>query len=111
MATSFDIEVEQGGNYSATLIASGNNAALNLSNYGLSGQVRYQYGSTGILLNLGANITTGVAGVTGHFILTLDSSDLNLPFGRFLYDIEAYSGVQVYKLYKGNFDVLPEVTF
>ncbi len=108
MATSFDIEVEQGGNYSVSLIASGNNAALNLSNYGISGQVRYQYGSTGILLDLGANVTTGAAGA---FTLTLDSNDLNLPFGRFLYDMEAYSGVQVYKLYKGNFDVLPEVTF
>ena len=111
MATSFDIEVDQGGDYSVALIASGNNAALNLANYGISGQVRYQYGSTGILLNLGSNITTGVAGVTGHFTLTLDSNDLDLPFGRFLYDIEAYSGVQVFKLYKGNFDVLPEVTF
>ena len=108
MATSFNIEVEQGGNYSVTLIASGNGAALNLSNYGISGQVRYQYGSTGILLDLGSNITTGAAGA---FTLTLDSNDLNMSFGRFLHDIEAYSGVQVFKLYKGNFDVLPEITY
>jgi hypothetical protein len=109
MATSFDIEVEQGGDYEVSLIASGGGAALNLANYGISGQVRYQYGSTGILLDLGSNIVTGVG--LGAFTLNLNSSDLDLPFGRFLYDIEAYSGVQVFKLYKGNFDVLPEVTF
>ncbi len=109
MATSFDIEVEQGGNYEVSLIASGGAIALNLANYGVSGQVRYQYGSTGILLDLAANITTGAA--VGAFTLDLNSSDLDMPFGRFLYDIEAYSGLQVYKLYKGNFDVLPEVTY
>lgn len=109
MATSFNIEVEQDGDYEVSLIASGGGAALNLANYGFSGQVRYQYGSTGILLDLATNIITGAA--VGAFTLDLNSSDLDMPFGRFLYDIEAYSGTQVYKLYKGNFDVLPEITF
>lgn len=111
MATSFDIEVDQGGDYSISLIASGNNSPLNLSSYAFSGVVRYQYGSTGILLNLASNIITGSSFATGHFALNLDSTDLNLPFGKFLYDIEAYSGNQVYKLYKGSFSVFPEVTF
>ena len=111
MATSLDIEVEQGGNYSTTLIASGDGSALNLNNYGLSGFVRFRYGSTGILLNLQPTMVTGAANITGHFTLDLDSADLVLPFGQFLYGIEAYSGATVHKLYKGNFNVLPEITF
>lgn len=110
MATSFDIEVEQGGDYGVTLIASGNGAALNLNNYGLSGIVRFRYGSTGILVDLEPT-KVAAASTSGHFTLDLNSTDLDLPFGRFLYEIEAYSGVEVYKLYKGNFDVLPEITY
>lgn len=111
MATTFDIEVEQGGNYNVSLIASGGGAALNLNNYGLSGQVRFRYGSTGYLLNLQPTKVTGAANVSGHFTLDLDSSDLVVPFGQFLYSIEAYSGVTVHKLYQGDFNVLPEITF
>ncbi len=111
MATSFDIEVEQGGGYNCSLIASGGGVGLNLNGYGLSGYVRYQYGSTGIILDLAPTMVTGAANITGHFTINLDSSELNVPFGRFLYSIEAYSGLDVFKLYNGNFDVLPEITF
>lgn len=111
MATSFDIEVEQGSNYEVSLIASGNGAALNLNNYGLSGYVRYRYGSTGIVVDLEPTMVTGAANITGHFTIDLDSSELAIPFGRFMYSIEAYSGLDVFKLYKGSFDVLPEITY
>lgn len=111
MATTFDIEVEQGGNYDASLIASGDGAALNLSVWGLSGVVRYRYGSTGYLLDLTPTKVTGAANVTGHFTIDLNSADLTMPFGTFLYSIEAYSGYDTFKLYKGSFDVLPEITY
>lgn len=111
MATSFDIEVEQGGNYTVSLIASGGGAALNLNNYGLSGHARYRYGSTGYLIDLAPTKVTGAANITGHFTIDLDSSELTIPFGQFLYSIEAYSGVTVHKLYQGDFNVLPEITF
>ena len=107
----YDISITQGQNYD--LIAGVTNASgepVNISGYNLRGQVRYSYGSTGVLLNLAPEIISSVSGV---FQISLTPSETaSLPTTIAVYDIEKYSenDVVVNKVLNGNFIISPEVT-
>jgi hypothetical protein len=113
MATFYNITGYQGDYIQLTLnLKDSNGAALNLSGYGVRGQVRTSYGSTGVLLDLNPTITNVLSGIMAININSYISADL--PVSDHIYDIERYpSGILTgnsIKLMRGKFSILPEVT-
>ena len=113
MATFYNITGYQGDYIQLTLnLKDSNGAALNLSGYGVRGQVRASYGSTGVLLDLNPTITNELSGIMAININSYISADI--PISDHVYDIERYpSGVLTgnsIKLMRGKFTILPEVT-
>ena len=113
MATFYNITGYQGDNIQLTLnLKDSNGAALNLSGYGVRGQVRASYGSTGVLLDLNPTITNELSGIMAININSYISADI--PISDHVYDIERYpSGILTgnsIKLMRGKFTILPEVT-
>jgi len=113
MATSYNITGYQGDYIQLTLnLKDSNGAALNLSGYGVRGQVRTSYGATGVLLDLNPTITNVLSGIMAININSYISADL--PVSDHVYDIERYpSGILTgnsIKLMRGKFSILPEVT-
>ena len=113
MATFYNITGYQGDYIQLTLnLKDSNGAALNLSGYGVRGQVRASYGSTGVLLDLNPTITNVPSGTIAININSYISADI--PISDHVYDIERYpSGILTgnsIKLMRGKFTILPEVT-
>ena len=113
MATSYNITGYQGDYIQLTLnLKDSNGAALNLSGYGVRGQVRTSYGATGVLLDLNPTITNVLSGIMAININSYISADI--PVSDHIYDIERYpSGILTgnsIKLMRGKFSILPEVT-
>ena len=107
----YNISITQGENYDLVAgITNASGQAVNISGYNLRGQVRYSYGSTGILLNLEPEIVSSVSGI---FQINLTPSETaSLPTTVAVYDIEKYSenDVVVNKILNGTFTINPEVT-
>lgn len=85
---------------------------INLTNYVVKGYVKYNYSSTGILLNLNPFINPATAS-SGVIQISGKAEDLaNVPVGKFPYDIEV-SGINdfVFKPIKGTININPEVTY
>ena len=113
MATFYNVTGYQGDYIQLTLnLKDSNGAALNLSGYGVRGQVRASYGSTGVLLDLNPTITNVLSGIMAVNINSYISADI--PISDHVYDIERYpSGILTgnsIKLMRGKFTILPEVT-
>jgi hypothetical protein len=113
MATFYNITGYQGDYIQLTLnLKDSNGTALNLSGYGVRGQVRASYGSTGVLLDLNPTITNLLSGTMAININSYISADI--PISDHVYDIERYpSGIPTgnsIKLMRGKFSILPEVT-
>jgi hypothetical protein len=110
----YNISINQGESYNldATLISS-SGTRVNLSGYDLRGQVRYSYGSTGILLNLAPTITNDISGAI-NINLTAEET-ASLPTTVAVYDIESFPSGQdvpnvVSRVLNGLFSISPEVT-
>ena len=89
MATSYNITAYQGDYIQLTLnIKDSNGSAINLNGYGVRGQVRASYGSTGVLLDLNPIITNNASGSIAININSYISQDL--PVNDHVYDIERY---------------------
>lgn len=87
---------------------------VNLSGYNVRGKVKYSYAGD-VLLDLQPRIYSGVAGeafVSGIVDVEIPATGMaSLPVGRFVYDIERYTGVSdATKVLGGSFYVDPEVT-
>ena len=114
MATFYNITGYQGDYIQLTLnLKDSSGIALNLSGYGVRGQVRASYGSTGVLLDLNPTISgNGLSGIASINIDSYISADI--PISDHVYDIERYpSGIPTgnsIKLMRGKFTILPEVT-
>ena len=113
MATYYNITGYQGDHIQLTLnLKDSNGTAINLDGYGVRGQVRSSYGSTGILLDLNPIITSDISGTVAININSYVSADI--PISDHVYDIERYpSGILTgnsIKLMRGKFSILPEVT-
>jgi hypothetical protein len=113
MATYYNITGYQGDYLQLTLnVKDSNGSPLNLSGYEVRGQVRTNYGATGVLLDLNPTITNSISGTISININSYISQDL--PVSDHIYDIERYpSGIpsgNTIKLMRGKFSILPEVT-
>jgi hypothetical protein len=110
----YNISINQGESYNldATLISS-SGTKINLSGYDLRGQVRYSYGSTGVLLNLAPTVTNHTGGAI-NINLTAEQT-ASLPTTIAVYDIESFptgDGAPniVNRVLNGLFSISPEVT-
>ncbi len=107
----YNISITQGENYD--LVAGITNASgqpVNMSGYNVRGQVRYSYGSTGVMLNLAPDIVSEASGIIQ--ISLTPSETAVLPVTVAVYDIEKYSenDAVVNKILNGTFTINPEVT-
>jgi hypothetical protein len=107
----YNISINQGENYDLiTAITNASGQAVNISGYNVRGQVRYSYGSTGVMLNLAPDIVSAVSGIIQ--VSLTPSETASLPITVAVYDIEKYSenDVVVNKILNGTFTITPEVT-
>ena len=112
MSERYNISVIQGSTLLLNLnIRDSNNDYINLNGYNVRGYVRYNYGSTGILLNLNPQIHPSY--VSGLITISGNADDMaNLKAGVYVYDIEASgSNNYIFKPIRGYFNVDPEATY
>jgi hypothetical protein len=109
MSERYNISAAQGSTLLLNINCSNSNgSAINFSGYSVSGFVRYNYSSTGRLLNLNPSIYSAVSGIITISGSAADMSSLNA--GIYVYDIEARNGDYVFKPIAGYFAVDGEVT-
>lgn len=112
MATTYDILATQGNTLLLNLTANDSaGAAINLSGYSARGYVRYNYSSTGILLNLNPVVASsyiyGIVNISGN-----SEAIAAIPVGMYPYDLEVFnSGGYVTKFLRGYFNVSPQATY
>lgn len=116
MTTKYDITGIQGSDLYITLTGLnevGN--TINLSGHSVRANARFQYGSTGILLDLSPTIHSGSAGesfVSGLIDIYISGNQLTgVPVTRARYDLEVYTSSHQTGLFNGKFSILPEITY
>tara|TARA_R110000796_G_scaffold34020_6_gene88017 strand:- start:51593 stop:51928 length:336 start_codon:yes stop_codon:yes gene_type:complete len=109
VATTANIFIDQGSNYSNIITVSGTNgAALNLTGYTVASQMRKSYTST-TAYNLNASIHSAANGQV-RMILNAAQSEV-IPPGRYLYDLEITSGSGAKtRVVHGVATVTPQIT-
>ena len=108
MNNSYNIHIEQGTSLNISLTASDSSGnPLNLSGYSVSGQAKYSYGSTGILLNL--NPTVDPSLISGIINISVPpEASTGIPITKGVYEILAYgTGDYCFKVIGGYIDVYP----
>jgi hypothetical protein len=113
MATFYNITGYQGDYINLNLtVKDSSNSVISLNGYGVRGQVRASYGTSGILLDLNPRIVNSESGIISISINSYISADL--PVNDHVYDIERYeTGVisgDSFKCFVGKFSIFPEVT-
>ena len=111
MATRYDLEIVRGSTYSVRIAAKDDDgAAINLTNYTVSGQARVNYSSPDVLLNLSPSILAGQE-ANGYIDINIPAATTAaLPIDQAVYDIEIYSSTNSEKIMSGYIDISPEVT-
>lgn len=111
MASNYNLEIIQGNSVILNLNATNSDGSyINLSGYGARGHIRYQYSSSGILLDLQPSIHNSY--ISGLININLSSTGTAaLPIGIFPYDLEI-TGANNYclKYLKGYANISPEAT-
>lgn len=115
MATSYDLNVTRGSNFSVRLaVKDDNGASYNLTGHSASGSAKFRYSSSGNLIELNPTIVSGAAGssyVSGLIDVVISGdSTTGLPITQGVYDIEIYSGSFHQKVINGYMNIYPEVT-
>jgi hypothetical protein len=119
MPVYYDLNVFRGNTFSIELNTLGDDGVLplNLSGYAVSGHIRYTYGSTGLLADLGVTIKEPLE--SGVLRCSIPSNiTATLPITQAVYDIEMYniSGLhgstsgEISKVLDGRVNIHPEVT-
>lgn len=86
----YNLEIYQGSTFSTILsLLNSDGSILTLENYVPTGQVRYSYGNTGVLLHLRPTIYSITGGQISLIISGAESS--SLPCGIFPFDIEIFT--------------------
>ncbi len=109
-SNTYDFCITQGSSFSLQLNArNSDNSYINLSGYSASGQVRFRYSDTGVLVNLAPLIHPSyISGLLDINLTAAQTSLLPVTLGR--YDLEIYSGTYVCKLLQGKVSIFGEVT-
>jgi hypothetical protein len=107
----FNICIQQGSdlNLSLNLTDSLSNP-INLSGYNISGFMRYNYGSYGILLNLNPTITNAPSGIINLFV-SGSQIGTGIPVTVGVYDIFISNGNSTQKVLGGRTYIDPIVSY
>ena len=111
MSDRYDISAVAGSTLLLNInVRDSNNNFINLNGYTTRGFVRYNYSSTGILLNLNPQVHPSF--VSGLIIISGSQDAMaNLPCGTFVYDIECSGNNNyIFKPIRGYFSVESECT-
>jgi hypothetical protein len=119
MPVYYDLNITRGNTFTIELSTKGDDGvtALNLSGYAASGQIRYSYGATDMLADLGVTIKDPrISGVVKCYIPSTVTA--NLPVTQAVYDVELYNlsghhnttSGDVSKVLDGRVNIHPEVT-
>lgn len=108
----YNIICEQGATFQRNLLWQSNGVPTDLTGYTARMQVRTDYASTAIIVELTTeNNRISLGGVAGTIALTIPATiTAALTPAVYVYDLELISGSIVYRLVQGKFSVSPEVT-
>ena len=114
MASTYNINIDQGATYTLAIsYKDSNNAAINLTNYTAAMQLRATYSSVDAVLSL-SSPSNGIVitGATGLISITItDTQTAALSANSFVYDLEITSPSNVKtRLIQGSATISPEVT-
>lgn len=104
----------QGSTFDRTLTWKVDDEPVDLDGYNARLQVREYHYSDDFLVSLdslssSANISTGASAGTINIYINPETTK-NFTPGGYVYDLEMYTGENVYRLIEGKFVVTPEVT-
>ena len=120
MATTADLNIVQGGTYSARIaVTDTTGGAINLSGYTTRGFAKHRYGDTGKLIDLDPDVVSGSGTLTWLTALKSGLIDIDLtatqtaalPVVQGVYDVEMYNATgTVTRILQGKINISPEVT-
>lgn len=111
MATSYDLNITRGSDFSVRLsVKDSAGAAYNLSGYSTSGVAKYRYSDSVPILSLSPTIVPGSEAAGLIDLKISGTATTGIPIVQGVYDVEIYSGSYHEKVIKGKINVLPEVT-
>ena len=110
---SYNITFNKGSTYSVSLgLTDADGAAINLTNYDVSGFLKYRYSDSGRLLNL--NATKTIPHASGYITLIVPATGTAiLPVGTSFYDVKIFhtSDGTVDTILGGKVYINPEITY
>jgi len=108
MAVTSNLVLDQGSDFTITINYNNEDgSSKDLSGYSARSQMRRSYYSTSAV-TLTANISDSS---NGEITLSLAANTTaNLKAGRYVYDLEVFTGASVTRVVEGIITVLPEVT-
>lgn len=107
MASQVNLNVDQGSDYTINLeLKNDDNTAFDLSNYSVRGQFKKSYGTSN-----SHEFTVTIANATsGSIDVTVNAATSNsVAYGRYVYDIEAYTDSLNKRVLQGLLIINPEV--
>jgi hypothetical protein len=108
----YNISLNKGENFDFTAtLQDSTGGAINLSGYNIRGYVRYNYASSGILIDLAPSISNSISGIVAVSLTPTQTAAL--PVTVALYDMEKYTSGNaiVNRILNGSFTINPEVTY
>lgn len=110
MSTSpYIFNVTRGNNFSLYLNAKNSDSSfINLNGYSATGIVKYQFSSTGTLIDLKPYIDPSY---TSGLIIISGNVGSNVPIGQFPYDVSVYTGNYYFQVLYGYINVKPTTSF
>jgi hypothetical protein len=108
MATIKNLVLEQGATFSANIqYLNSNKVPIPLVGYNVRSKMRTSYNAA----NAAAFVAVITNAATGNITLSLTASETAaLEYGRYVYDVEAYSGQVLVRVVEGTIDVTPGVS-
>ena len=107
----FNFNIQQGSDLNLNLnLTDSLSNPINLSGYNISGFMRYNYGSSGILLNLNPTITNAPSGIINLFV-SGSQIGTGIPITIGVYDIFISNGSSTQKVLGGKTYIEPYVSY
>jgi len=108
MATIKNLVLEQGATFNANIqYLNSNKVPIPLVGYNVRSKMRTSYNAA----NAAAFVAVITNAATGNITLSLTASETAaLEYGRYVYDVEAYSGQVLVRVVEGTIDVTPGVS-
>ena len=108
--SNYDMNAYQGATFDVTITWSLDDTPVNLTGYTAAMQIR-EHVATPVVLSLQSGYGITLGGDSGTITITIDATTMTgISSGRYVYDLELYTGSEVTRLLQGQFLVSSEVT-